>query len=79
MVGGRNFECTGNIFGGYGLDGIVYGDPQDVGGTKGGEKKERRNTENSSPPSAAKAAIDFMTLTARLKPRPFKTFYETHG
>jgi hypothetical protein len=24
-------------------------------------------------PAAAKAAVDFATLTARLKPRPFKT------
>jgi hypothetical protein len=28
---------------------------------------------SGSRPSAAKAAIDFAALTARLKPRPFKT------
>jgi len=41
VVGGGGVEGASDEFGGDGLDGVVDGDAQDVGGAGGGEEKER--------------------------------------
>jgi len=41
VVGGCRCEGAANVFGGNGLNGVIYCDPQDVGGADGGEDKKQ--------------------------------------